>query len=116
MIDIVLVLIFCYQLHRLAHNKGLSPWPYLMNYLAGFFLMAVVIGYTAMALFGKDLLQDEEAMKKALALEPFAVLFEVLLFLYLRNRIAKAKVVYEDDDTDDTPPPPGDKKDLSYFR
>jgi len=79
--------------------------------------MAFVIGYTAMSMFGKDLLQNEEAMKKAVLLEPFAILFEVLLFIYFRNRIAKAKVYYDDDDTTDEPPTtPGNKKDLSYFR
>lgn len=115
MIDIVLVLIFCYQLHRMAHERGLPAMPYLLNYLAGFFLIAVVTAYTAMMLFGKDLLHNEEAMRNALMLEPFAILFEVILFIYLRNKIRKAKVELNDDDNYE-PPPPREKKDLSYFR
>jgi len=115
MIDILLVLIFCYQLHRMAHKRGLSAWPYLINYLAGFLLIAIGIGYTAISIFGKDLLQNEEAMKKTLMLEPFAILFEVLLFIYFRNKIMKAEVQQEEDDHQD-PPPAQEKKDLSYFR
>lgn len=116
MIDLVLVLIFCYQLHRMANERGLSGLPYILNYLAGFFLLAIIIGFTAMYIFGPDLLQNEEAMNKALALEPFAVLFEVLLFIYLRNKIRKTPVRYEEDDTPEPPTPPREKKDLSYFR
>lgn len=116
MIDLVLVLIFCYQLHRMANERGLSGLPYILNYLAGFFLLVIIVVFTAMYLFGPDLLKNEEDMKKALALEPFAVLFEVLLFIYLRNLIRKAQVVYEEDDTPEPPSPPKEKKDLSYFR
>ncbi len=115
MIDILLVLIFCYQLHRMAHKRGLPAWPYLLNYLAGFFLIAIGIGYTAMSIFGKDLLQNEAAMKKTLMLEPFAILFEVLLFIYFRNKIMKAEVPQDEDDNNE-PPPTEEKKDLSYFR
>jgi hypothetical protein len=100
----------------MANQRGLSGLPYILNYLAGFFLLAIIIGFTAMYIFGPDLLQNEEAMKKALALEPFAVLFEVLLFIYLRNKIGKAKVRNEEDDRPEPPTPPKEKKDLSYFR
>jgi hypothetical protein len=65
-------------------------------------------------------MKNEKAIKDAMMFEPFAILCEVLTFLYFRRRIANAETFYDDnDDTIDTPPSPkdkGEKKDLSYFR
>jgi hypothetical protein len=117
MIDIVLVIIFCYQLNRMARERGISPWPYVLNYVAAFFLMIFSIGFIFLNIFGMDALKNEEAVKSAMMFEPFAIMFEVFLFIYFRKRIQKSSIS-SDRDNDFTPPPPPEKpkKDLSYFR
>lgn len=117
MIDIVLVIIFCYQLNRMARERGLSPWPYVLNYVAAFFLMIFAIGFIFLNVFGMDALKNEEAVKSAMMFEPFAIMFEVFLFIYFRKRIQKSSAS-SDTDNDFTPPSPPEqpKKDLSYFR
>ena len=119
MIDIVLVVLFCYQLHRMASEKGLSPTPYILNYLAIFFFVIITFGCIFLSVYGSNALKDEEGIKAAMMFEPFAILFEFFLFIYFRKRIQKARA-QEDDNDDFTPPtPPSNKppkKDLSYFR
>lgn len=116
MIDIVLVIIFCYQLNRMARERGVSPWPYVLNYLAAFFVMMMTFAFIFLNFFGVDALKDEQAVKTAMMFEPFAIMFEVFLFIYFRKRIQKA--VGNNDSNDFNPPaePPKEKKDLSYFR
>jgi len=117
MIDIVLVAIFCYQLNRMARMRGLSPWPYILNYLAAFFLMMFLFVYLFLSFYGMDALKDEQGIKTAMMFGPFAIMFEVFHFIYFRKRIQRV-VSSENDNNDFNPPsePPKEKKDLSYFR
>lgn len=118
MIDIVLVTLFCYQLNRMARERGLSPWPYVLNYLAIFLVMMVGFMYAFVSLFGIEGLKDEQGIKTAMMFEPFAIMFEVFLFIYFRKKIQKTNTS-SNDHNDFNPPsqqPPKDKKDLSYFR
>lgn len=117
MIDIVLVILFCYQLNRMARQRGISPLPYILNYLAAFFLMMFAFGFIFLNIFGVDALKNEEAIKSAMMFEPFAIMFEVFLFIYFRKRIQKSPVPSNHDNDFNPPPPPTkEKKDLSYFR
>jgi len=108
------------MLFRMAKQKGVSPWTYVLQYWAAFILMAFTLGCVALNIWGPNMLNNEEAMKEARVLIPFSILYEVLTFIYFRKRIDNANVYYDDnDDTIDTPPSPknkGEKKDLSYFR
>ena len=117
MIDIVLVIIFCYQLFRMSRERGISPVPYILNYLAAFFLMMFALGFALFSFYGADILKNEEGVKTAMMFEPFAIMFEVFLFIYFRKRIQKT-VASPNDNSDFTPPSPPSKqkKDLSYFR
>ena len=123
MIDILLVILFCYQLNRMARERGISSMPYVLNYLAAFFIMMSVMLYVFFSIYdGVAAMQDPEALKGMMMLEPFAILFEVFVFIYFRKRIQKVAIV-SDNDNDATPPPPSPsspfskkKKDLSYFR
>ena len=119
MIDIVLGVLFCYQLHRMATEKGLSPTPYILNYLAIFFFVIITFACIFSAVYGSNALIEEEGFKAAMMFQPFAILFEFFLFISLRKRIQKAKLKHDGED-DFTPPAPPDskppKKDLSYFR
>jgi hypothetical protein len=119
MIDLVLVCLFCYQLNRLARLRGVSPVPYILNYLAAFSLMMFGFIYLFLNFYGADALKDEQGIKTALMFEPFAIMFEVFLFIYFRKRIQGATP--DDNNRDNTdytqrPNPPKEKKDLSYFR
>lgn len=118
MIDLIFVALFCYQLHRMARQRGLSPLPYILNYIAAFLLVVFLLAYTFISVFGKNALQTQDGIKAALYLEPVAVAFEIFLFLYFRRRIQKAVARNEDDFTPPTTPknPAPPKKDLSYFR
>ena len=118
MIDIILVVLFCYQLNRMARERGISPLPYILNYLAIFFLMMMAFGFTLFSIYGPDVLKSEEGIMTAAKFEPFAIMFEVFLFIYFRKRLQKVSIPSADDTGDFTPPPPPskEKKDLSYFR
>jgi hypothetical protein len=101
----------------MARERGLSPWPYVLNYLAIFFVTIFACLYAFISFFGIDGLKDEQGLKTAMMFEPFAIMFEVFLFLYFRKRIQKAFVPSGDNDDDyHRPQPPKEKKDLSYFR
>lgn len=116
MIDIILVILFCYQLSRMARQRGISALPYVTNYLIIFFLTMLSAVYLFLYFFGVDAFKDEEGIKTALAFEPFAIMFEVFLFVYFRRKIQKA-TIHSEDNNDFTPPaPPSKEKDLSYFR
>ena len=121
MIDIILVVLFCYQLNRMARERGVSPMPYILNYLAVFFLMMMAFVMVLFSIYGPEVLKNEEGIKTAMMFEPFAIMFEVFLFIYFRKRIQKTATTPANDRNDFTPPPPPpssskEKKDLSYFR
>jgi hypothetical protein len=118
MIDLVLVIIFCYQLYRLSRERGISPVPYLLNYLAAFTLMMIAFGFLLFSLYGPNILKSEEGIKMAMMFEPFAIMFEVFLFIYFRKRLLRVSIP-SSGDTDNFNPPKSqgkEKKDLSYFR
>jgi hypothetical protein len=117
MIDIILVVIFCYQMNRMARERGISAMPYILNYVAAFFVMMFLILYTFLSMYGVEGYKNPESLNAMMVFEPFAIMFEVFLFIYFRKRIQKVPV-QANDDSDFTPPAPisKNKKDLSYFR
>lgn len=123
--DIILLVAFSYQLHRMADNKGVSPWPYVLNFTGIFVAVVFAITVVMSTVLNIDLsdMKNPENLKKLIWVQPFVLLFEVMLFLFFRHRINRIPDFNEDDDTtsnnnhDNTPPnPPKEKKDLSYFR
>lgn len=116
MIEITLFILLSYHLHRMARQKGLSPWPFVLNFLAAFLLMAFLVSYTFISIFGQDALKTQEGMRNAMYMVPFVVLFQIMLYIYFRKKIGRSNPPENDwdDQQDDTPPTP--KKDLSYFR
>ncbi|MCX6198872.1 MAG: hypothetical protein NTY88_06575 [Bacteroidetes bacterium] len=119
MIDLILVALFCYQINRMAHERGLASMPFVLNYLAIFFLAMIAFVSLLISYMGKNVLQTPEGIKAAMMFEPFAIMFEIFLFIYFRKKIQRAKVFNGNED-DFTPPPSSPnnkpKKDLSYFR
>ncbi len=114
--DLILTIAFCVVFYRMAHSKGLSPWPYIINYSGAVLLGCFLVAYTFISMFGPEALQTEEGMKTALYFAPVTIAYEILLYLYFRKRLEKAIAVREHEEDDFTPPPPPPKKDLSYFR
>ncbi|HRG89095.1 MAG TPA: hypothetical protein PLW44_08765 [Chitinophagales bacterium] len=118
--DLILAVIFCYQLHRMAHMRGLSAMPFVLNYLGIFILSMLLFATWFVQAYGADALKTDEGIKAALMFEPFVILLEVFLFIYFRKRIQRtvpaAANNNDDDDYNNRPEPPKEKKDLSYFR
>ncbi|MBL0310072.1 MAG: hypothetical protein IPP77_10450 [Bacteroidetes bacterium] len=117
MIDLVLTIIFAYQLHRMSKNRGIPSLPYVMNYVVAIIIMAVSMAFVFIYFYGIDALKSEKGIQAAMLFEPVAISFEVLLFIYFRQRIQKAVVNDQTEEEDnDKKPDSGEKKDLSYFR
>ena len=97
-------------------EKDVSPWGYLSAFIAGF-LVIMGVGYASCLFFyGPNVIHDPEAQKKIESIAPFAMMFQFLLFVYVRRRIERIPDYQDDDDDNNFPPDNGGKKDLSYFR
>ncbi len=115
---LILTIILCFQIYRMARERSISPWSFMMNFLSAFFLVLIAFSYSLVAIFGVDALMSEEGKGTIMKFEPFVMLFVVFLFLFFRKRIQKSPVSSNRDDNDFNPPSPPtkEKKDLSYFR
>ena len=118
MIDLILVILFCYQMNRMAKERGVPSLPIILNYLAIFLINMLGAVYLFVSFMGRNVLETTEGIKAAMMFEPFAIMFEIFLFIYFRKKIQRATVPADSGD-DFTPPPASpnkEKKDLSYFR
>ena len=110
-----ILILFSYFLHKMAVEKGLSPWGYLGGFVAGFFVVIFASVAAIIFFYGVHVLGDADAQKEVNSITPFTMLFHFLLFLYFRRRIERIPD-YNDEDDDNNLPPNDGKKDLSYFR
>ena len=110
-----ILVLFSYFLHKMAVEKGVSPWGYLGGFIAGFFLIIFASVAAIIFFYGTHVLSDADAQKEVQSITPFTMLFHFLLFLYFRRRIESIPD-YNDEDDDNNLPPNDGKKDLSYFR
>lgn len=115
MIDLILVIIFCVQLFRMARERGVSPVPYVFNYIILFILMMCIMAEGLLYFYGANIFKTEQGMKIALLFEPLSISFEVLLFFVFKKRIEKIEFS-DEDENEPRPTLPNQKKDLSYFR
>ncbi len=111
----IILVLFCYFLHKMCMEKGISPWGYLGGFVGGFVLILLAAYAGCVYFYGPNLMHDPEAQKKIESMTPFAMMFQFLLFIFFRNRIDNIPD-YHDEDDDNNPPSDGGKKDLSYFR
>ncbi|MFN8297741.1 MAG: hypothetical protein U0T75_01450 [Chitinophagales bacterium] len=114
--DVILAIAFSVVFYRMAERKGVSPWPYILNFISAVILVEFLMGYTILSMVGPNGLQTEEGLKTAMYFAPFNLAFVIFLYLYFRKRLQKAINVRQKEEDDYTPPPPPPKKDLSYFR
>jgi len=111
----ITLVFFCYFLHKMCAEKGISPWNYLAGFVTGFFIIILAVWGISVYFFGPNFLHDADAHKKIESMSPFAMMFQFLLFLFFRRKIERLPD-YHDEDDDNNLPPNGGKKDLSYFR
>jgi hypothetical protein len=127
--DIILLAIFSYAIYRLAVGYNITPWKWIIRYVVTFMastfaLVAVVIG-----MYGPNIIKDMPALEKiSLAVEPFVLLYQFVLFFFFRTRIVRyVHILDQVDDHDNNnnnfpnPPAPNkdnnkEQKDFSYFR
>lgn len=113
---IVLLIVFCFLLHRTAGQQGVRSLNYIVNFVALFFLGMLLFSVGFITWFGVDALQNiQEFEKEIVVFQLLSVVYEVALFWFFRLRIQKAGTYINNDD-DYTQPPTPPKKDLSYFR
>jgi flagellar biosynthesis protein FliQ len=124
--DVILLLACSYWLHHQANKKGVSPWPYVLNFVGIFMaataaLVAGIIMFTGVSVSDLNFEQIQELTANFV---PFVLLFETMLFVVFLMRINKLPDYKDEDDNnhhthyhnDDDQKPPKEKKDLSYFR
>lgn len=112
--DLILLVVFSYLLHRRAALKGISPWPYILNFISIFILATFAISFIITGFVGVDVLKSGNNLEILLGVEAVVIALQIALFFFMRRRIDRVRVYEEHDDV--PPPPPGNKKDLSYFR
>jgi hypothetical protein len=118
MIFVISLLIFCYVIHSMCDERGVSPWAYLATFIAGYFLVFFGTSVAVIITYGPNIIHDPDMEKKVMNFVPFIFVFHFLLFYLFWRRLSRIKP-YSDEDDDNQlppPPPPGNKKDLSYFR
>ena|SRR5579862_7388804 len=126
MVFLIMLVLFCYMIHKACEDQGISPWNYLAGYVTGWFVILLLTSIAIVILYGQNIIHDPDAQKKILIFTPFTLLFHFLLFVFFRHRIASvgnpdylegmdSDDHYENDDEGHNEPPKP-KKDLSYFR
>ncbi|MES2620499.1 MAG: hypothetical protein V4615_06575 [Bacteroidota bacterium] len=115
MIFLILLVVFSYVIHKMCADRGISPWKHLIGFVTGFFLVLFATSFAIVMVYGQSVMSDPDVEKKVMVFAPFAMLFQFLLFVFFRIKIARVRVPNNEDD-EPTLPKDGEKKDLSYFR
>lgn len=115
MIFLILLVVFCYVIHKMCADRGISPWNHLIGFVTGFFLILFATSFALVMVYGQNIINDPEVEKKVMLFAPFAMMFQFLLFVFFRIKIARVRIHSKEDD-EPTLPKDGEKKDFSYFR
>jgi len=125
MIDLILLSIFSYALYRMAVSYNITPWKWIMRYVISFTASLFACVAIMIGIYGEAMMKDTAFIQKlGLAIEPFMMLYQFMLFFFFRTRIVKYvhNLDVIDKNNDNTPPTPPAKKDqkeqkdFSYFR
>src|SRR5438105_4908945 len=116
MIFLILLVAFCYVLHKMCAEKGISPWSYLTGFVTGFILVLFATSAAIVYFYGQNVINDPEVSKKVMVFAPFALMFHFLLFIFFRHKIARIPDFHDEDEEKHIPPPANGKGDFSYFR
>lgn len=122
MIDLILLAIFGYSLYRLTIKYNISPYRWVIMYVVSFISTVIGVSLVLISFYGESIMKDLPHLQRiSLWLEPFIMLYQVVLYFFLRNRMLKYVQILdriEDHNNRQKPggPDPQDQKDLSYFR
>lgn len=124
MIELVLITLCSWQIYRLARQRALTAWKWILNFLSGYLVFGVLLSFGLVYFYGAEVMKDlKTAQEKITPFTPYVFLFLVFWFLFIRSRILQYEELNdnESDDTNSEPPvvpktETPDKKDLSYFR
>jgi len=141
--DLILLLILSYAIYRMAISYNITPWKWIIRYVGAFIasgiaVCAVIINIDGANLskdiselvarvYGESLTKDLTELEKiGLALQPFILLYQIMLFFFFRTRIMRYVHnldLLEKNNDNNIPNPPStlkkdqkDQKDFSYFR
>ena len=112
--DILFLIILSWQLHRMSVAKRVSPWPYVLNFVAIFSLSSFLLVFFLYRFMGftGNIQEWGNTLKPYTS---FILLFEFMLFIFFRQKIVRLPD-YHDGEDDSNLSASGGKKDLSYFR
>src|SRR5437016_1054509 len=114
--DLILMIIFCYLLYRVAKEKGVSPVSYILNYFIMVMAMMFLLAFGLLTFYGAEIFKTQQGIQIAVLFESLAIFFEIFLFFFFKKRIEKIQWHDEDGNEHSHHTPPDGKKDLSYFR
>lgn len=124
MLDLILLSIFSYALYRLTVGHNITPWKWVIRYVAVMVASYFTFFAILVQIYGQSMIKDTAfALRISLMVEPFILLYQFVLFFFFRLRILKyVHALDQLEKIDNTPPPSSpqtpkkEDKDLSYFR
>src|SRR5690606_5046067 len=106
MIELLLIVLCCWQLYKLAEHRQLSGWKWIGRFISGYFLFGIALSFWLIFEYGTETMKNFDTAKEKLTpWLPYTLLFLVVWFVFIRSRLMK----YEqpnDDQTDDNYPAP----------
>jgi hypothetical protein len=130
MIDLILLSVFSFALYRMAVSYNITPWKWIVRYVLAFIASLFAFAAVMMGIYGEGMMKDTAFVQKmGLAIEPFMLLYQFVLFFFFRTRIVRyvhnLDLIEKGNDNNNVPNPPAPKKnkkdtkeqkDFSYFR
>ena len=113
----------------MAESYRITPWKWIRRYVLAFFGSTIALGIVMVIIYGQATMKDTHAVEKiSIAMEPFILLYQFVLFFFFRTRIVRYVHDLDQIDKDNNnkfPEPPAatsskdktkEPKDFSYFR
>ena len=124
MLDIILLAGLSYALYKMAESYNITPWKWIIRFVATFFATLMLICTVMVGIYGQDTAKVMAVIEKFIwIMEPFILLYQIVLFFFFRARIIRYVHVLDqidknnDNNMPNPPTTPGkDQKDFSYFR
>ena len=123
--DLIILGVFSFLLHRTADRLNLSPWRWVIRYMLSFLFVTILFIAIMFSIYGEEL-TTEAGVKILLQYSPIIYLVQFLLYLLYRRNIQRYSTFLDKKDgimrhikeKDENKKDDGDdeEKDLSYFR
>jgi hypothetical protein len=124
MIELILLLICSWKIHKLATELNLSPMSWVLRFFILFIGLVMLFSQVLLFLIPFDLKKDIiQNAQHILPYMPILYGLIILLYFFVRSRMKKIAEIYHSSPPEDSHPPSDEnedskppKKDLSYFR